>query len=833
MDTKFPGYVLVKQVGELIKNINNDSYEYFQKLYCPYVTQQLPSEVPDYVQHGPAMKRSHAAHLHFISLGGNPSLDIVYNIRCLMWPTQAADWPERHRKHDWPDSTTVDRIVNNGCDVVQIAHPECRLDEWTRRHQWRLSFSRAETILLNSWSVKQQIVYHVLRIFMKTVRSKYNTGDSINNYHIKTMMLWACELDSPTVWKTFSVISACMRLIRRLAKCVKSSEFSAYFTSSCNLLEISTARNSQRMNCFAEDVMNWTKEQLCWWLIENYIRQRAEEVPCKLAVQFPNFPDLPMVSRALSALVKWRQSTFKYLPLTDVTDACFLLQNLIFRIFSPTMKEVCQYIIEQLHEIDPGLLTYYGALCFLKVASMLERGHSVSQMADTVTTIVCSLEHCLDDSALLSSTNDEHSKFVPVPSTFTQSVIVCKYFDTASGLLRRVRQSYNSVTSLSRLLIEMSKTYLRSSLYCSNAECSKFHGMSRCVLNVYLACLYFSNKQVTSAVNHCKTAIISSRKQDGMPTLHHIERHLLPCFDDCVETKMGLILLYSFLMKKHRGHRYNDQQVDVFSGDLFAYYVMNLCVNVRCSRTFCQSRRKTYDDLRKCFTNKKNLTVADVLIFHEIYRKNHPSGRWKELFDSISYKCGRHAITMKSLKFRTRLCRLLVQSAVENLTAFRSAMSAEFIDVTWLATDDFLAMYAYKFNLIEECLNICEANVRWLLHERKNNSVFSARDSDLLRLMDDDYLSLIGLAKLCGSCELRRKSAEGINQLTLSVYFLVQSKLRLKHSAATFIDTLFQVKCAWFKVHREDLFAINRAMLIFVYRKLIHRSLSSNIHLSV
>jgi len=36
------------------------------------------------------------------------------------------------------------------------------------RFQWRISFSRAKTVLLNSWTQVQQIVYHMLRFFLKT-----------------------------------------------------------------------------------------------------------------------------------------------------------------------------------------------------------------------------------------------------------------------------------------------------------------------------------------------------------------------------------------------------------------------------------------------------------------------------------------------------------------------------------------------------------------------------------------------------------------------------------------------------------------------------------------
>jgi len=97
-------------------------------------------------------------------------------MRCLWWPPQAADWPIRHRNYDWPDSATVDRVVNSGCDVVQVAHRQCRQDERMVTHQCRLSFSRAEIVLLNSWMPVQPIVYHMLRVFMKAERL---TGDNL------------------------------------------------------------------------------------------------------------------------------------------------------------------------------------------------------------------------------------------------------------------------------------------------------------------------------------------------------------------------------------------------------------------------------------------------------------------------------------------------------------------------------------------------------------------------------------------------------------------------------------------------------------------------------
>ena len=86
------------------------------------------------------------------------TLDNVLCIHCLEWPTQAANWPNRCREFGWPDAATIEYIVSIGCDLVQVSHRQSREDEWTSMHQWRLSFSKAETVLLNSWTPIQQIV---------------------------------------------------------------------------------------------------------------------------------------------------------------------------------------------------------------------------------------------------------------------------------------------------------------------------------------------------------------------------------------------------------------------------------------------------------------------------------------------------------------------------------------------------------------------------------------------------------------------------------------------------------------------------------------------------
>ena len=106
VDSHLPGYVYLELRYTMMKGTEDGNYSYSQvengivKLlgYRPYHVGEV---------HGPAMCHRHNALPY----------DVVLCVRCLSWPSQAADWPTRHRNYDWPDSATVDHVVNNGCDV--------------------------------------------------------------------------------------------------------------------------------------------------------------------------------------------------------------------------------------------------------------------------------------------------------------------------------------------------------------------------------------------------------------------------------------------------------------------------------------------------------------------------------------------------------------------------------------------------------------------------------------------------------------------------------------------------------------------------------------------
>ena len=165
IDSDLPGYVYLEARCLLTQRIDDNKYEYFEYDGRQWLYFEDKTGTSTQI-HGPALLKHYDVKLLL-------PLDLVHCIRCLSWPPQAADWPTRHRNYGWPDSATFDRVVTNGCDVVRVAHRQCRQDEWMSKHQCRLSFSRAEIVLMNSWMPVQQIAYHLLRVYVKTERFRF------------------------------------------------------------------------------------------------------------------------------------------------------------------------------------------------------------------------------------------------------------------------------------------------------------------------------------------------------------------------------------------------------------------------------------------------------------------------------------------------------------------------------------------------------------------------------------------------------------------------------------------------------------------------------------
>ena len=229
------GYVHLQFNGKLVYNWKTFTYEHEKETdLCRYLRNDDHTKEPEVTCSGPA--RVQPAKDSFVGDATLPTIDGVTAIRCLEWPPMAEEWKYRERKYAWPRFETVQQIVQNGCDLVPVAHRDHKNDPL----QWRISFSRAEVVLIRSWSPTQQIVYHMLRYFLKKeiIRKLGNRAkDIICTYHLKTLMLWTCELKSPEWWVTNCVIDICSKLLKKLTVMIEEETCANYFILESNLFD--------------------------------------------------------------------------------------------------------------------------------------------------------------------------------------------------------------------------------------------------------------------------------------------------------------------------------------------------------------------------------------------------------------------------------------------------------------------------------------------------------------------------------------------------------------------------------------------------------------------
>jgi len=465
VDSHLPGYVYLELrylLTECTDDDKNSCTEYDRGMYLSNLTYK--GDQRDI--HGPALlvDQSHTPLL---------SVDRVRCVRCLSWPSQAADWPTRHRNYDWPDSATVDRVANNGCDVVGVAHRQCRQHEWMVKRQWRLSFSRAEIVLINSWMPVQQIVYHMLRVFVKTEllanKAENPEAQVLSNYHIKTLMMWTCELKSSSFWTDdLNLIRMCVKLLHTLSVWLTDARCPHYFINNCNLLD-----NSRAAELIASQLMSVDEAWLSAWFVNNYIRQCSMLCPDNISVLFSDVSTNMKLQYAVSAVVNWRLNT----ALLDTWRELNRAQNFVsHRVHARSLTvHSCTCLMTELAGTGPHLQLCFTAVAFLHVAYKTSSIGFTDELMDVLATLagqfICTRRYPSQCSSELSLTK-------------------------ATELMKVVANSSRSTTQL--IDIELSKAYLYRALRCKDSDSDSIY----CLANVYLAVLYYTTGQYQTAIDH-------------------------------------------------------------------------------------------------------------------------------------------------------------------------------------------------------------------------------------------------------------------------------------------------------------------------------------------
>jgi len=750
VDSHLPGYVYLELRYLLTQRIHDDKYIAVEYNRGHYLEHRFSAAT--HLIHGPAI----CFH------SSNPtelSRDAVGCVRCLSWAPQAADWAARLRNYDWPDSATLDRVVSNGCDVVRVAHRQCKQHEWTRKNQWRLSFSRAEILLINSWMPVQQIVYHMLRYFVKTERltdCADNSGaGTLSNYHVKTLMLYACEL-KPRSWWTdvVNLVRMCVQLLHILAEWLTDGRVRHYFIKNCNLIDNSLFNVTN----IRDQLMSVDETWLSTWFVDNYIRKCLQLTPHRVSRLYDDVSTSLKLQNAVSEVVVWRQNN---LMLDTWKTFGFAEYAIVLSLngLSLTVSS-CVCWMTELAKIDSRLCVYFTAVEFLHVVYKSLRHDLNDELFDVLATL------CGQVISRRRYSNYSASRMLLGKAVELMKVVVNK-----------------SLSTMSLIEIELSKVYLHRALRCKDSDCGSIY----CLANVYLAVLYYTTGQYQTAIDHCTLVI---RSQDHSECSSHlVQGEILPKIDDDVDNMLALAELYQSVRTAALKQQRPPQLVSIFMTEVLAHYLHIKYLSVTKRHQFMQT--SLTDQLIRygnCIRDSDQLFIGDVLLFLSI--------RLSPLLKSRNKVWPKPNCTLKTTNkyYSSDLSDLLPKSAVEHLTTYRQLLVRDFGSVAPIVTTDFKALYAYKRGDYQRCLQLSTQNVQTLLYARRWCSV--PMFPVFLQLLDDDIFSLTALPLIINPECIHDSSYTCITQLTLSLYLMTLCQLKLHHSVTSLAQTLDYIEVA-------------------------------------
>jgi len=752
IDSHLPGYVYLELRYLLTECSDDDNYNAVEYDSGEYASNQPYGDTTNI--HGPAL-------LYSITISGMLSVDQVFCVRCLSWPSQAADWPKRHRYYGWPDSATLDRVVNNGCDVVPVAHQQCRQHAVMGKHQWRLSFSRAEIVLINSWMPVQQVVYHMLRYFTKTAQltdCADNSGaGTLSNYHIKTLMFWACELKSRSWWTDdVNLVRICVQLLHILAKCLNDRRCQHYFINNCNLID-----NSFTMTNIRDQLMSIHEAWLSTWFVEFYIQPclQLDDCPPNISQLFDDVTTRTKLQDAVSALVAWRL-------IRSVFDLWKMFSGLEWHLLwllhtRPVTARFCVGWMTELTKIDSHLFVYFTAVVLLHVASRSLR-HGFSDELMDILAAVCG--------------QFPDTRRHPNNSTSTSVLSL----DKAAKLMKVVANK--SLCTMSLIEIELSKAYLCRALRCKDSDSDSIY----CLAHVYLAVLYYTTGECQTAIDHC--TLVTRSQDHSQCSSHVVQGEILPKIDDVVDNMLGLAELYQSIRTAALKQQRQPQLVSVFTTELLAYYLHIKYLSVtECSHFIQTSSTDEFKRYEICISDTQQLFIGDVLLFLSV---------------SQLFNCHQNPVSLKPQQplmntnndNSSDLVELLQKSAIEHLTACHQFEVRDFGCVDMIVTTDFEALYAYKRDDYQRCLQLSTQNVHTLLYAVHTPHV--PLFPEFIQLLDDDIVSLTALMLMVNPRCRDDPNCTFMTQRTLSLYLMIQCQLKLHHSVTSLAQTLDYIEVA-------------------------------------
>ena len=158
--------------------------------------------------------------------------DFVFGLRCSNWPYQANEWLSRIRNKNWPRKQMIVNIVSMGCHIVPVSSHGCIHPMF----EWRLSFSKAELMLVKSLPRKLKLAYVISKTLIKTALKRHKVT-MFASYHLKTTFLWFIECHGLEILDGYCLEDIITLLLSHLLVFYQSGFVPNYFVRFNNMID--------------------------------------------------------------------------------------------------------------------------------------------------------------------------------------------------------------------------------------------------------------------------------------------------------------------------------------------------------------------------------------------------------------------------------------------------------------------------------------------------------------------------------------------------------------------------------------------------------------------
>ncbi|KAL3881795.1 hypothetical protein ACJMK2_028187 [Sinanodonta woodiana] len=167
------------------------------------------------------------------------------------WPEVAKEWLERKRNYNWPTKEIIEEIKAAGCNLVPIGH---RLSSGKQLElEWRISFSKAECLLIWSLNGTQIACIESMKLFFQAFISP-KFPDLFSSYFIKTAMFWLIEETESTFWQPQNLLSCMDKLFSKLITCVEEKCIRNFFIPGNNMMDAKAAEAEEILGILHQDL---------------------------------------------------------------------------------------------------------------------------------------------------------------------------------------------------------------------------------------------------------------------------------------------------------------------------------------------------------------------------------------------------------------------------------------------------------------------------------------------------------------------------------------------------------------------------------------------------